>query len=48
MGIEDYTPDELVKIFEEELDRLGIPYHYDQDAKFNFEPLAADEPVLEV
>ena len=48
MRIEDYTSDELVKIFEEELDRLGIPYHYDSDVKFIFEPLTTDEPVLEV
>lgn len=38
MKIEDYSPDELAKIFKEELDRLGIPYHYDLDWNRNLSP----------
>lgn len=45
MKIEDYTPDELAEIFKEELDRLGIPYHYDLDVESRFDPLMPDEPV---
>lgn len=45
MKIEDYTPDELAEIFKEELDRLGIPYHYDLDVEVRFDPLMSDEPV---
>lgn len=45
MKIEDYTPDELAEIFKEELDRLGIPYHYDLDEEARFDPLMPDEPV---
>ena len=48
MKIEDYSPDELAKIFKEELDRLGIPYHYDLDVEAKFAPLMPDEPILEM
>ena len=48
MKIEDYTPDELAEIFKEELDRLGIPYHYDLDVEARFDPLMPDEPVLDI
>lgn len=48
MKIEDYSPDELTEIFKEELDRLGIPYHYDLDVEAKFAPLMPDEPVLKV
>lgn len=48
MKIENYTPDELAEIFKEELDLLGIPYHYDLDMKARFDPLMSDEPVLDV
>ena len=48
MKIEDYTPDELAEIFKEELDRLGIPCHYDLDVEVRFDPLMPDEPVLDI
>jgi len=48
MKVEDYSPDELAEIFKEELDRLGILYHYDLDVESKFEPLMPDEPVLKM
>lgn len=48
MKIENYSPDELAEIFKEELDRLGIPYHYDLDVESKFAPLMPDEPILEM
>lgn len=48
MKIEDYSPDELVEIFKEELDRLDIPYHYDLDAEAKIAAMMPDEPILEV
>ena len=48
MKIEDYSPDELAEIFKEELDRLGIPYHYDLNVETKCAPLMPDEPVLDI
>lgn len=48
MKIEDYSPDELAEIFKEELDRFGIPYHYDLDVEAKFDSLMSDEPVLDI
>lgn len=48
MKIEDYSPDELAEIFKEELDRLGIPCHYDLNVETKFAPLMPDEPVLDI
>lgn len=48
MKVEDCSPDELAEIFKEELDRLGILYHYDLDVESKFEPLMPDEPVLKM
>lgn len=37
--LDKYSPDELARILCEELDRAGIPYTFDEDKDFKWEPL---------
>ena len=46
--VNDLKRKKVAEIFKEELDRLGIPYHYDLDVESKFEPLMPDEPVLKM